>query len=73
MLPLLATHLSFPEIAAELTRSPYTIKAQMKSIYRKLGASSRHEAVTRARELGLLEGDGRSLDLAHISGQIPGL
>ena len=56
VLPLLATHLSSPEIAAELTRSPYTIKAQMKSIYRKLGASSRHEAVTRARELGLLEG-----------------
>ena len=56
VLPLLATHLSFPEIAAELTLSPHTIKAQTKSIYRKLGASSRHEAVTRARELGLLEG-----------------
>ena len=56
LLPLLATHLSFPEIAAGLSRSPHTIKAQMKSIYRKLGASSRHEAVTRARELGLLEG-----------------
>ena len=56
VLPLLATHLSFPEIAAELTLSPHTIKSQMKSIYRKLGASSRHEAVTRARELGLLEG-----------------
>ena len=56
LLPLLATHLSFPEIAAELTLSPHTIKAQRKSIYRKLGASSRHEAVTRARELGLLEG-----------------
>ena len=56
VLPLLATHLSFPEIAAELFLSPYTIKSQMKSIYRKLGASSRHQAVTRARELGLLEG-----------------
>ena len=56
VLPLLATHLSFPEIAAELTLSPHTIKTQRKSIYRKLGASSRHEAVTRARELGLLEG-----------------
>ena len=56
VLPLLATHLSFPEIAAESTRSPHTIRSQMKSIYRKLGASSRHEAVTRARELGLLEG-----------------
>ena len=46
VLPLLATHLSFPEIAAGLTLSPHTIKAQRKSIYRKLGASSRHEAVT---------------------------
>jgi len=56
LLPLLATHLSFPEIAAELFLSPHTIKSQMKSIYRKLDASSRHQAVTRARELGLLEG-----------------
>ncbi len=61
VLPLLATHLSFPEIAAELTRSPHTIRSQMKSIYRKLDVSSRHEAVMRARELGLLEGDDRSL------------
>jgi LuxR family maltose regulon positive regulatory protein len=56
LLPLLCTHLSFPEVATELTLSPHTIKAQMKSIYRKLGASTRNQAVTRARELGLLEG-----------------
>ena len=56
LLPLLSTHLSFPEIAAELFLSPHTIKSEMKSIYRKLGASTRHQAVTRARELGLLEG-----------------
>ena len=56
LLPMLCTHLSFPEIAAELFLSPHTIKAQMKSIYRKLGASTRTQAVTRARELGLLEG-----------------
>ena len=55
-LPLLSTHLSFPEIAAELFLSPHTIKSQMKSVYRKLGVSSRNQAVTRARELGLLEG-----------------
>jgi LuxR family transcriptional regulator, maltose regulon positive regulatory protein len=53
---MLSTHLSFPEIAAELVLSPHTIKSQMKSIYRKLGASARSQAVTRARELGLLEG-----------------
>jgi len=56
LLPLLCTHLSFPEVATELALSPHTIKAQMKSIYRKLGASTRNQAVTRARELGLLEG-----------------
>ena len=56
VLPLLATHLSFPEIGAEMFLSPHTVKSQAMSIYRKLGASSRHQAVTRSRELGLLEG-----------------
>jgi LuxR family maltose regulon positive regulatory protein len=54
VLPLLATHLSFPEIAAELSLSPHTVKSQAISIYRKLGASSRNQAVIQARELGLL-------------------
>ena len=56
LLPLLPTHLSFPQIAAELFLSPHTVKSEMKSIYRKLGAATRAEAVTRSRELGLLEG-----------------
>ena len=56
LLPMLCTHLSFPQIAAELFLSPHTIKSEMKSIYRKLGASTRNQAVTLARELGLLEG-----------------
>ena len=56
VLPMLATHLSFPEIGAEMFLSPHTVKSQAMSIYRKLGASSRHQAVTRSRELGLLEG-----------------
>ena len=56
LLPLLSTHLSAPEIAAELFLSLHTIKAQMRSIYRKLEVTSRNQAVTRARELGLLEG-----------------
>ena len=56
LLPLMSTHLSFPEMAAELFLSRHTIKSQAFSIYRKLGASSRSQAVTRARELGLLEG-----------------
>ena len=56
VLPMLATHLSFPEIAADLYLSPHTVKSQAMSIYRKLGATSRSRAVTRSRELGLLEG-----------------
>jgi len=56
LLPMLSTHLSFPQIAAELFLSRYTIRTQAMSIYRKLGASSRNEAVSRSRELGLLEG-----------------
>ena len=56
LLPLLSTHLSFPQIAAEMFLSRTTIKSQAMSIYRKLGASSRSQAVARSRELGLLEG-----------------
>jgi LuxR family maltose regulon positive regulatory protein len=56
LLPLLSTHLPRPEIAAELALSPHTISSRMKSIYRKLDASTRSQAVSRARERGLLEG-----------------
>jgi LuxR family maltose regulon positive regulatory protein len=56
LLPLLSTHLSLPEIAQEMVLSRHTIKSQVNSIYRKLGVSSRSQAVSRSRELGLLEG-----------------
>jgi LuxR family maltose regulon positive regulatory protein len=56
LLPMLSTHLQLHEIAAEMYLSPHTVRAQGKSIYRKLGAASRSQAVARARELGLLEG-----------------
>ncbi|HEX5295672.1 MAG TPA: MASE1 domain-containing protein [Streptosporangiaceae bacterium] len=55
LLPLLCTHRSVPEIAAEMSLSPATIRTQVSSIYRKLGVSSRSQAVTRARKLGLVE------------------
>ena len=55
LLPMLSTHLSFPEIAAEIFLSPNTIKSEAFSIYRKLGVSSRSQAVSRSRDLGLLE------------------
>ena len=56
LLPLLATHLSFPQIGEELFLSRNTITSQAVSIYRKLGVDSRSPAVARARDLGLLEG-----------------
>jgi LuxR family maltose regulon positive regulatory protein len=56
LLPLLSTHLTFAEIGAELFLSLSTVKTQAVSIYRKLDASTRGQAVARARELGLLEG-----------------
>ena len=55
LVPLLPTHLSFIEIADIQVLSPNTVKTQAISIYRKLGASSRSDAVARARELGLLD------------------
>jgi len=56
LLPLLSTHLSFPEIGAEFFLSPHTIKSQAYSLYRKLDVSTRSQAVIRARDLGMLEG-----------------
>ena len=52
----LPTHLSFREIGERLHLSRFTIKSQAMSVYRKLGVTSRSEAVARARALGLLDG-----------------
>ncbi len=52
----LSTHLSFPEIAAEMFLSRTMIKSQALSIYRRLGACSRSQAVARSGEPGLLQG-----------------
>lgn len=56
LLPYLQTHLTFPEIADRLFVSRNTVRTQVASIYRKLGAGSRAEAVDRATEIGLLGG-----------------
>jgi LuxR family transcriptional regulator, maltose regulon positive regulatory protein len=55
ILRFLPTHLSFREIADDLFVSANTVKTQAHAVYRKLGASSRSEAVARASELGLLD------------------
>jgi LuxR family maltose regulon positive regulatory protein len=54
VLQLLAAGLSNPEIARRLYVAVSTIRSHTKSIYGKLGAHRREEAVQRARELGLL-------------------
>ena len=53
VLRLLASGLQRREIAAALYLSVNTVKSHLRSAYRKLGASSREEAVGRARKLGL--------------------
>ena len=53
LLPLLSTHLSLREIGERLKVTRNTVKSQADSIYRKLGVSSRSEAVGRTRELGM--------------------
>lgn len=54
VLPYLTTHLSLREIGERLHVSRHTIKTQSIAIYRKLGVSTRSDAVVRAREIGLL-------------------
>ncbi|WP_371822338.1 response regulator transcription factor [Conexibacter sp. SYSU D00693] len=54
VLRLLSGDLSEREIGRELFVSFNTVHSHVKSLYRKLDASSRAEAVARARERGLL-------------------
>ena len=54
VLQLLCGSLSLGEIAAELGVSPNTIKTQTQAIYRKLGVFTRHDAITRGQDTGIL-------------------
>jgi LuxR family maltose regulon positive regulatory protein len=56
LLPYLQTHLTLGAIAERLYVSRSTINSQVTSIYRKLGVSSRPEAVGQATTKGLLGG-----------------
>jgi LuxR family maltose regulon positive regulatory protein len=55
VLDLLPTHLTLAEIADELHISRNTVKSQVASVYRKLRAATRTEAVREGRNLGLIE------------------
>jgi LuxR family transcriptional regulator, maltose regulon positive regulatory protein len=56
LLPYLQTHLTADKIAERLFLSSHTIKTETRAIYRKLGVSSRNDAVQRATAIGLLGG-----------------
>jgi LuxR family transcriptional regulator, maltose regulon positive regulatory protein len=56
LLPYLQTHLTADMIAKRLFISSHTVKTEVKAIYRKLDVSSRHEAIQKAIEVGLLGG-----------------
>ena len=54
VLRLLATELSGPEIAGQLSVSLNTVRTHTKNIYGKLGVNNRRAAIRRAEELGWL-------------------
>jgi len=54
LLPYLQTHLTADRIAERLFVSSWTVKTEVKAIYRKLGVSSRNDAVQKAAAIGLL-------------------
>jgi DNA-binding NarL/FixJ family response regulator len=55
VLQLVAAGLTNAEIAAELRLSPNTVKEHASSMFRKLGARNRADAVVRAQRLGVLD------------------
>jgi LuxR family maltose regulon positive regulatory protein len=59
VLPLIAEGLTNQEIAARLYLSLHTVKAHARTIYAKLGVSSRTQAVAKGRALGFLSEDRR--------------
>jgi LuxR family maltose regulon positive regulatory protein len=56
LLPYLQTHLTIGEIGERLFVSRNTVSSEVTSIYRKLGVSSRSDAVQQATAIGLLGG-----------------
>ena len=55
VLQYLPTMLTYPEIALELFVSVNTVKSHLRHLFAKLDVANRRQAVSRARELGLLE------------------
>lgn len=62
VLARLEAMLSMTEIAEEMCISVNTVKTHLRNVYRKLGATTRHEAVRRARQLGPIESPAAEAD-----------
>ncbi len=60
LLPYLQTHLTIAEIGKRLFISRNTVSSEVGSIYRKLGVTTRGDAVGRAQEMGFLGGHAPS-------------
>ena len=69
VLHLLQGTLSLREIGQELHLSANTIKTHTQAIYRKLGVSTRHDAVRQGREAGLLLAARAQLRSARAAGR----
>jgi LuxR family maltose regulon positive regulatory protein len=67
LLPYLTTHLSFREIGERLYLSRNTIKTQAISVYRKLGVSTRSDAMEQALRLGLVDETVQARTLAQAN------
>ena len=65
IVPLLASHLTLQEIADRLFLSRHTVKTHSIAIYRKLGVSSRREAI------GAAAGDGPARGVTRLGAQPP--
>jgi LuxR family transcriptional regulator, maltose regulon positive regulatory protein len=66
LMPFLPTHLSFREIGDRLHLSRNTIKTQAISVYRKLGVSTRGDAIDEAVRLGLVAESGPDRNIVRV-------
>ena len=62
----MSTHLTYREIAERLGLSRNTVKTHLASVYRKLNATTRSEAVVAARAVGLI---GDVIDLTSLENE----
>jgi LuxR family maltose regulon positive regulatory protein len=67
VLRLLSGSLSLREIGQELYVSANTVKTHTQAIYRKLGVSTRHDAVEQGKQLGILCGPSPGSQVTRVN------